>query len=362
MPNLHEIDTGIDVLRETSHRLGSDIKADIKARYLAMDDRPWIVAFSGGKDSTLTLQLLFEALQQVPPKRRNRPVYVLSSDTQVESPPVVEFLRTNLELVESSAKSLGLPVTSHLVVPEVNDTYFVRVIGYGYPPPSRFMRWCTDRLKIKPANKFILEKISEHGEVMILLGARSEESQQRADSLRRHAGENGYHKHTSLPNAYVYAPIREMTTDEVWAYLVFNKSPWGGDNIALRDLYKEANAGECVVVLDETSKPCGNSRFGCYTCTVVDKDKSLEGFVAGGKEEYRDLVEFRDWLVELRDNHENRMNVRRNGAPGVGPLKHSVRREALSRVLSMQERLGEELISPAEISAIRQAWLSESLQ
>lgn len=361
MTNLHEIETGIDVLREEAFRLGSQIKADIRTRYQTSDGRPWIVAFSGGKDSTLALQLVFEALQEVPPKRRTRPVYVLSSDTQVESPPVVESVRTNLDLVEKSARSLGLPITSHLVVPEVNDTYFVRVIGYGYPPPSRFMRWCTDRLKIKPANKFILEKISQHGEVLIVLGARSEESQSRAESLRRHEGENGYHKHTSLPNAYVYAPLRDMTTDEVWAYLVFNKSPWGGDNIALRDLYKEANAGECTIVLDETTKPCGNSRFGCYTCTVVDHDKSLEGFVLGGREEFRDLVEFRDWLVELRDNHDYRMTVRRNGQPGVGPLKLEVRRQILDRLFEMQQRLGEELISSGEVAAIRQAWLSEEL-
>jgi DNA sulfur modification protein DndC len=348
-------------LRNKSNDLGAQIRQEIVKNYCSHDDRPWIVTFSGGKDSTLVTQLVFEALLEVPPSRRSRPVHVLSSDTQVETPYIVEFVRKSLDLMMDAATSLGLPISTRLVVPEVNDTYWVRVVGYGYPPPSRFMRWCTDRLKIKPANKFVLDTISRHGEVLLLLGARYEESQDRARSMRRHEGSGGFHKHSTLPRAFVWSPIRHLTTDQVWSYLVFNSSPWGGDNIELRDLYKNANAGECTLVIDETTEPCGNSRFGCYTCTVVDRDKSLEGFVMGGKDQYQDLLDLRNWLVEIRDNHDYREAFRRNGEPGIGPLKMKVRKDLLARILDVQDRLGEELISGAEVSAIRQAWLTETM-
>ena len=357
-----KIDTELDALRARSDELGRKVRQEIVKNYCGQDERPWIVTFSGGKDSTLVSQLVFEALLEVPPSRRDRPVHVLSSDTQVETPYIVDFVRQNLKLMEGAATSLGLPLSTNLVVPEVNDTYWVRVVGYGYPPPSRFMRWCTDRLKIKPANKFVLDTISRHGEVVLLLGARYEESQERAKSLRRHEASGGFHRHSTLPNAYVWAPIRHFAIDEVWSYLVFNPSPWGGDNIELRDLYKNANAGECTLVMDETTEPCGNSRFGCYTCTVVDRDRSLEGFVMGGQEQYQELVDLRNWLVEIRDNHDYREAYRRNGQPGVGPLKMEVRRRLFDRILDIQGRLGEELISGAEIAAIRQAWLTETLE
>jgi DNA sulfur modification protein DndC len=348
-------------LKATSLAKAEEAKAELRVRYEASDSRPWIIGFSGGKDSTLVCQLTFEALSRVPPKRRTRPVYILSSDTQVETPYIIDFMRSTLDLVKHASLSLGLPIETVLVKPELNDTYWVRVIGYGYPPPSKFMRWCTDRLKIKPADKFVLNTVSEHGEVMLLLGTRYDESQQRAKSLRRHEADNGLHKHSSLLNAWVWAPIRHFSTEEVWTYLVFNDSPWGGDNRALRDLYKDANSGECPLVVDETTEPCGNSRFGCYTCTVVERDKSLEGFVLAGKDEYADLVSLRNWLVELRDNHENRMDRRRNGSPGIGPLKMDVREAILERLLVLQEKLGEELISPAEVAVVKQVWLAETL-
>jgi DNA sulfur modification protein DndC len=358
-----KIDTEIEALRQSAMDLANEVKREIASRYQAPDTRPWIIAFSGGKDSTLMAQLVFEAVLSVPPRRRTRKIYVLSSDTQVETPQVVESVRTNVHLISESAASLGLPIEASIVVPETNDTFWVRIIGYGYPPPSRFMRWCTDRLKIRPSNKFILEKISEHGEVVILLGARYQESAARAKSLERHEGEGGFHRHSTLTKAYVWSPIRNFDVDQLWAYLAFSPSPWGGENADLRDLYKEAGAGsgECPLVVDETTEPCGNSRFGCYTCTVVERDRSLEGFVLGGQTKYQALLDLREWLIELRDDHDNRQTVRRNGQPGIGPVKMELRKQLLERVLQIQDDLGEGLISPDEVSLIKQAWLAETM-
>lgn len=341
------------------------IKERIRQRYEdPTNDRPWIVAFSGGKDSSLVAHLVFEALASVRPTRRTRPVYVLSSDTLVETPTISAFVINQLEAIKTGAQDLELPIKTHLVRPELHETFWVRLIGFGYPAPNRTFRWCTERLKIKPSNAFIMSQIESSGEVLILLGSRVDESTTRARSIKKHErdGAGSINPHGTLKNAFVWAPIRDLTTEEVWEYLALTPPPWGGTHRQLQNLYKQANSGECPLVMDESTKPCGNSRFGCWTCTVVDRDKSIEGFIGSGLSEYEGMAAFRDWLIELRDDPEEyREPVRRNGRFGNGPLKMPVREEVLRRLLGLQEELGDQLISPEEVAQIRQVWLSDGL-
>ena len=246
--------------------------------------------------------------------------------------------------------------------PDLNDTFFVRLIGCGYPSPNRWFRWCTDRLKIRPANRFIRSRISSHGGAILLLGSRSAESSQRAVSIKKHYNDRDedLSPHTSLPDAYVYSPIKNLLTDEVWTYLLQVPCPWGSDNTELLSLYKDADSGECPLVVDDTTPPCGNSRFGCWVCTVVKRDRSMEGFVEAGYENYEYLLELRDWLHELRDNEQMRENNRRNGTSGLGPFKIEVRKKILKRLLEIQNIFGEELISQKEVEEINKIWISES--
>jgi DNA sulfur modification protein DndC len=208
-----------------------------------------------------------------------------------------------------------------------------------------------------------MNQVAESGEVLILLGSRLAESATRAKSIRKHEISGGdINPHSVLRNAFVWAPIKWLTTDEVWEYLALTPCPWGGSHRQLQNLYKEANSGECPLVLDETTKPCGNSRFGCWTCTVVDRDKSIEGFIGSGRAEYSGMAEFRDWLIELRDNPtEFRDPVRRSGKPGNGPLRMVVRERVLERLLELQAALGEPLISEAEIALVKQIWVADRL-
>jgi DNA sulfur modification protein DndC len=328
------------------------------------DPRPWVVAFSGGKDSTLVAHLVFEALQRVRPSRRTRPVHLLASDTQVETPAISEFVASQLAAIETGARALGMPLSSHLVRPQLDQTFWVRLIGYGYPAPTRNFRWCTDRLKIRPSNAFLVEQIEEHGSVLVLVGSRINESATRARSIRKHIAMGGaINPHSTIKGAWMWAPIRDLTTDEVWEYLALTPAPWGGHHRQLQNLYKEANSGECALVLDETTKPCGNSRFGCWVCTVVDRDKSIEGFIGSGRSEYTGMAEMRDWLIELRDDSEGiyREKIRRNGMEGNGPMRLEVREQVLERLLGLQDDLGEEVITPEEVALIKQVWISDSL-
>jgi len=306
--------------------------------------------------------MVFQVLANTPPRKRKRFVYVLSSDTLLEPPNISKYLYKTVAQIEKSAHSLNLPIQTEVVKPTLNDAFFIRLIGYGYPAPNKWFRWCTDRLKIRPANRFIKSKISLHGSVILLLGSRRAESPERAKSIKKHYKDDAedFSPHTSLANAYVFSPIKDMKTDEIWTYLLQAPCPWGGDNSELVAMYKDANSGECPLVVDDSTPPCGNSRFGCWVCTVVERDRSMEGFVEAGYENYEYLLEFRNWLHELRDNEQMREKKKRNGADGLGPFRLEVRREILNRLLNIQKLVGEELISNREIGEIKKIWISDN--
>ena len=281
---------------------------------------PWVVGYSGGKDSTAVTQLIYMALLNLPPKKRHKTVYVLSSDTKVETPSIVNHIDINLALIQKSAKEDSLPIKTVKVEPEVTNTFWVNLLGRGYPAPSQQFRWCTDRMKIKPANKFISNQVSKHGEVVMVLGVRSNESSARASTLKKNKDKYNpdalLSRHSTLSGAYVYPPIKDFSTDDVWAFLLQYDSPWGFDNHALLSLYRSANAGECPLVIDTSTASCGNSRFGCWTCTVVKQDKALSAIVENGEDWLEPLLDFRDFLSETQTpegKKQYRNHKRRHG-------------------------------------------------
>jgi DNA sulfur modification protein DndC len=158
-------------------------------------------------------------------------VWVLSSNTLVESPQVLSFVRQNLDDIKVATLADGLPIEVYMVEPQLNDTFFVKVLGYGYPAPNKWFRWCTDRLKIQPANRFIQSRIAEGNEVVLLLGTRYDESRTRARSVRKHEGEWELNAHSTLKGALVFAPIKHLLTEEVWEFLTTNPPPWGGSHL-----------------------------------------------------------------------------------------------------------------------------------
>lgn len=198
----------------------------IQQQYL-LDDMPWIIGYSGGKDSTTLLQLVLYALDKIPIEKRTKAVHILSNDTLVENPAIVKYVDTQIELIKRIGQQRLFPHQKQLFnatksIPKLQDRFWFNLIGKGYPSPNRWFRWCTDRMKINPTNDYILEQISKHGKAVILLGTRKSESSNRKKSMEKYElGIEGmkYRKHT-LPNAWVYAPIAEWTTDEVWTYLL----------------------------------------------------------------------------------------------------------------------------------------------
>jgi DNA sulfur modification protein DndC len=333
---------------------------------------PWIIGFSGGKDSTLVAHLVIAALLDIPSSRHTRPIHVVANDTLVESPLVVAHLHESLVEIRDAAKILGLPITVVTTAPNAENTFWVLLIGKGYPSPNSQMRWCTDRLKIQPTSTYIKQQVAACGSAIILLGVRRDESAARRKRIDSHSNQvdSNLQPHKDLQGAFVYRPIVDLTTDEVWDILASHVPPWGSTHDRLIKLYRDAAGGECPIVLSQEEAPgCGtnSSRFGCWTCTVVEKDKSLQGFVDSGNQQYAPLIAFRDWLKEIRNDTNLRQAARRNGHVSfnvrgqhiAGPFTVQARRMILERLLATQVEYGAQLISEAEIQVIRRLWTED---
>lgn len=358
----------------------ADLIGEMRSLYLE-DGRPWVVGFSGGKDSTAVLQLIYATLASLEPDRRTKRVFVVSSDTLVETPVVIDLLKSTLSEVNAAAQAERLPIETCQVTPKADETFWVNLLGRGYSAPTQSFRWCTERMKINPVSAFILDKVAEHGEAVVVLGARSGESASRAQVIAKHKIDgSALSRHSSLPNAYVYTPIEDWTADEVWEFLMSAPRPWGGTNRDLLELYRGSNAGECPVVIDTSTPSCGNSRFGCWTCTVVSADRAMESLVEQGESWMRPLLDFRNKLAattrpeakaEYR-NHKRRTGkvtwARAGGPDGPkyvpGPYWMRYRQAWTEELLTIQRDLNAsgralELIRTEELQAIRREWLCD---
>ena len=343
-------------VRETMHAEFSKEHAD-----------PWIVAYSGGKDSTLLLHLVWEIAAAAP----RRQIYVVSNDTLVESPLVIRHLRQSLEIIRAAVRDTGLPITIKVTEPCIDQTFWVNLIGRGYIPPTRNFRWCTDRMKILPTNRLIERLARTHERVILLVGTRRSESQHRGRAMtQRGVTATAMNPHGTIENCLMFAPLADLGDDDVWKILMQRRPPWGGSHRDLITLYRNAGGGDCPLVLSKEDAPsCGTTspRFGCWTCTVVQKDKSMRGLIEAGHEDedmLEALADFREWLLELREDNRNRLPVRRDGRSKFrddgtrvfGPFTLHVRKAILRRLQLLEQQVGHTLIAPAEIEVIDDIW------
>lgn len=353
----------------------------IKGLYLE-DMVPWICGYSGGKDSTAVVQLVWYALSELPTEKLIKPVHVISTDTLVESPVVALWATASLRKMEASAEEKQLPIIPHRLTPAIENTFWVNLIGRGYPYPRRDFRWCTDRMKIDPSNRFIKQILDAESEAILVLGSR------KAESVSRKAVMEGYEKkryrehlspNGSFPNSYVFTPIENWENDNVWQYLMQYTNPWGHSNKDLLAMYSGASSdGECPLVLDTSTPSCGNSRFGCWVCTMVTEDKSMAAMIQNDEEKawMLPMLEFRNYIAGDWQTDRDRRDFRRkdgrltlfNDRLVHGPYTQETRESFLRHLLRVEKlvhRIGPEeirnvpLISMEELSLIRQIWLDE---
>ncbi|KYC39184.1 sulfurtransferase DndC [Scytonema hofmannii PCC 7110] len=353
-----------------------------------LDEIPWVLGFSGGKDSTATLQLVWNAIAKLPPNKRTKTIHVITTDTLVENPYVSAWVRNSLKQMKLAAIEQQIPIEPHLLQPDVKETFWVGFIGKGYPAPKGKFRWCTERLKINPSNRFIRDVIRNNGEAIVVLGTRKAESTNRAARMKKWEAKRVRDRlspNMNLPNSLVYSPIEDWRNDEVWLYLMQWENPWGYSNKDLFAMYRGASAdNECPLVVDTSTPSCGSSRFGCWVCTLVSQDKSLAAMIQNDEEKewLQPLLEFRKEL-DAEENRDRRDFRRRNGdvqlyernsdgevsvEPIPGPYVKEAREDWLRKLLTIQlqiRRTAPEnmrditLISIEELSEIRRIWLEE---
>jgi len=341
--------------------------------YMKRRPEVWVVAFSGGKDSTLLLDLTLRVVVKNIGKS-TKPVHIVANDTLVESPLVTKRLYQVLERVKDFVKQNDLPVKIQITKPRIEDSFWVSLIGKGYPPPSRNFRWCTDKLKIKPTSAYIKslqKKLGEDEVVRILLGTRSAESSTRAASLRRHNSLDHYTGQSKdCPNCITFTPIRDLVDNQVWEFLLKETPVWGGNNRDLIDLYVGAlGSSECSLVIEKSElrgPSCGEKspRFGCWVCTLVKDDKSLEGLVRFGHRELEPLVNFRRWLTLFAADIKNRMPINRkgfirykeNGEISPGPLTLEARKMIYEKVRDLERATKTRILTQEEILLIQKHW------
>ena len=361
----------------------ADLKNEIAALY-GSDQTPWVIGYSGGKDSTAALQLVWLALSDIPIEKRTKPVYVISTDTLVENPIVALWVSKSLSKMGEQAARQHLPLTAHRLTPRPENTFWVNLIGRGYPAPRPKFRWCTERLKIMPSTHFINSVVQKHGEAILVLGTRKAESAARARVMNRFEAKRVRERlspNGGMPNSFVYTPLEDWTNDDVWMFLMQVANPWGFNNKDLLTMYQGATAdGECPLVVDSSTPSCGDSRFGCWVCTLVEKDKSMQAMIQNDDEKswMLPLLELRNELDPPKTADADRplRDFRRmNGAvqlfndrPIPGPYKQNVREDWLRKVLKAQRHIRDngpeevrdlELITLAELEEIRRIWVVE---
>jgi DNA sulfur modification protein DndC len=324
----------------------------IKARSTAH----WIIAFSGGKDSSAALRIFMAAFKRADTHLSK--VTILYCDTGVENPVLDKYAKGFLRNLEEEVDQTRLPFRIKLLKAPVSDRFFVRIIGRGYPPPTNSFRWCTTGLRIKPVSNFIERHDPQN--TVVILGLRKAESRQRDRSLS--LSEDIYwQKQREGKGEYdLFLPIIELSLSEVWDAIFALSSPRTLDNGALERLYRGAS-GECPVIKSPTAPPCASGRFGCWTCTVVRKDKSSAELVRSGYSELTPFLAFRDWLVEFRNEPSNRWKTRRSGAEGYGPLTICARKQILRKIDQLEETTRTVIISPEERGVIASLWTIDAI-
>jgi DNA sulfur modification protein DndC len=130
---------------------------------------------------------------------------------------------------------------------------------------------------------------------------------------------------------------------------------------------KGSGEADCNIALNPEAASCGKTRFGCWVCTVVSKDKSMANMLRNKEDKWMlPLNKFRNKLEEYRYDHSKRQPRRRNGQKSVGPFLLSVRKELLEELLLREKELialgkmgSKKLISDEEIAQIQKEWLHD---
>jgi DNA sulfur modification protein DndC len=309
----------------------------------------WAVAYSGGKDSSATVAFVAWAIQsgRVPAPAS---LSVLYADTRMELPPLQQ---TAMRLL---AKLRDDGFDARVVLPKLDDRFYVYMLGYGVPPPSNTFRWCTAQLKVEPMLAALTDLRERSGQKLLMLtGVRLGESAARdqriAVSCSRDSGECGqgwFQSSTPEAVADTLAPLLHWRLCHVYDWLYFDDRH-GYDVTDIAAVYGE-----------------GEVRTGCVGCNLASRDTALERLLRHPDWAHLSpLLELRPLYAELKQPRWRKRKATpertqsgsysKNGQR-MGPLTMAGRAYGLERILGIQLRAGVDLINAEEAARIFEMW------
>ncbi len=302
--------------------------------------RHWVLAYSGGKDSSTTATFVAWAIQtgQVTPPET---LTILYADTRMELLP----LQYAAFQIMDALKKQG--ADTRVVMPTLDNRFFVYMFGRGVPPPRPGFRWCTGKLKIVPMTNALREIRALRGEKLLAitgvrLGESAARDQRIALSCSRDGSECGqgwYHQTTPAEVADTLAPIVHWRVCHVWDWLMFHAPGYGFPTYGVAEVYGGEEAEEI------------NARTGCIACNVASRETSLETVLKLPQWQYLSpLKRLKPLYAELCKAHNR---LRKNGeerlADGsmvrnpmrLGPLTMEARKFGIGEILDIQGRINE---------------------
>jgi DNA sulfur modification protein DndC len=239
-------------------------------------------------------------------------------------------------------------LTVRVVLPPLDDRFFVYILGRGVPPPSNRMRWCTERIKVKPMAAELERLAGERRDkILMLTGLRVGESAARdariALACGRDGGECGqgwYQETLSGELVDTLAPVLHWRVCHVWAYLRHHAPAQGWDTALLAEAYGGDEAEEA------------NARTGCSGCPVASEDHALARICRMPGWEYLSPLKrlrpyywdvLRSPLVRLRKpGGERRVDGSLvKNQQRMGPITLDGRRTGLAFILAVQSEVNE---------------------
>jgi len=345
----------------------------------------WALAYSGGKDSSATAAFVAWAIKagKVPAPKS---LTVLYADTRQELPPLQTTAMSFMDALAADGFS------ARVVLPELDDRFYVYMFGRGVPPPKNRFRWCTSQLKIEPMQAALtqisgeIDPLAEYqrmsanhalktallsGQVntavlaarllkrikpekfLMLTGVRLGESAVRdariALSCSKDSGECGQGWFQHMPSEAVsdtLAPLLHWRLCFVWDWLAFGAHGYRMlANVA--DVYGDDEA-----------------RTGCVGCNLASKDTALDNLCKLPEWEHlKPLKELKPLFQELQKPKWRKRKAeperRKDGqyaknGQRMGPLTMAAREYGLDRVLDIQPRARVDLINAEEEARIRE--------